>query len=130
MVAGIVLLALGLKKTLGHVDEPLKLVPAVAMLGGTAVYLLAHVAFRWRNVHRFSWQRLLCAVVLCALIPLATEVDALVTLALVLGPARRADRLRDDALRASCATGCATSSRAIRARARRGSSSGARSRPR
>ena len=46
MVAGIVLLALGLKKTLGHVDEPLKLVPAVALLGGTAFYLLAHVAFR------------------------------------------------------------------------------------
>ena len=29
MVAGIVLLALGLKKTLGHVEDPLKLVPAV-----------------------------------------------------------------------------------------------------
>ena len=58
MVAGIVLLALGLKKTLAHVDDPLKLVPAVALLGGTALYLLAHVAFRWRNVHRFSTQRL------------------------------------------------------------------------
>ena len=57
MVAGIVLLALGLKKTLEHVDEPLKIVPAAALLGGTAIYLLAHVAFRWRNVHRFSWQR-------------------------------------------------------------------------
>ena len=57
MVAGIVLLALGLKKTLEHVDDPLKLVPAVAMLGGIALYLLAHVAFRWRNVHRFSVQR-------------------------------------------------------------------------
>ena len=64
MVAGIVLLALGLKKTLGHVEEPLKLVPAVALLGGTAMYLVAHVAFRLRNVHRFSVQRLLCAVVL------------------------------------------------------------------
>ena len=39
MVAGIVLLALGMKKTLGHVEEPLKLVPAVALLGGTALYL-------------------------------------------------------------------------------------------
>ena len=64
MVAGIVLLALGLKKTLEHVDEPLKLVPAAALLGGTALYLLAHVAFRWRNVHRFSYQRLVAAVVL------------------------------------------------------------------
>jgi low temperature requirement protein LtrA len=79
MVAGIVLLALGLKKTLEHVDDPLKLVPAVAMLGGSGVYLLAHVAFRWRNVHRFSTQRLICAVVLAAFIPAATEVPALVT---------------------------------------------------
>ena len=83
MVAGIVLLALGLKKTLGDVDEPLKLVPAVAMLGGTAAYLLAHVAFRWRNVHRLSWQRLACAAVLLALIPLAVEIPALVMLAIV-----------------------------------------------
>jgi low temperature requirement protein LtrA len=80
MVAGIVLLALGLKKTLEHVGDPLETVPAVAMLGGTALYLLAHVAFRWRNVHRFSVQRLLCAVFLCALIPLALEVAALVML--------------------------------------------------
>jgi low temperature requirement protein LtrA len=80
MVAGIVLFALGLKKTLEHVGDPLDTVPAVAMLGGTALYLLAHVAFRWRNVHRFSVQRLTCAAVLCALIPVATEVAALVTL--------------------------------------------------
>jgi low temperature requirement protein LtrA len=85
MVAGIVLLALGMKKTLGHVDEPLKTVPAAAMLGGTAVYLLAHVAFRWRNVHRFSTQRLAAAILLCALIPLATELDALLTLFLLAG---------------------------------------------
>ena len=83
MVAGIVLLALGLKKTLGDVDEPLKVVPAVAMLGGTAAYLLAHVAFRWRNVHRFSWQRLACAAVLLVLIPVAVEIPALAMLAIV-----------------------------------------------
>ena len=81
MIAGIVLLALGLKKTLEHVDDPLKLVPAVAMLGGIALYLLAHVAFRWRNVHRFSSQRVICAVVLVAFIPAAEELPALVTLA-------------------------------------------------
>src|SRR5256884_1204632 len=80
MVAGIVLLALGLKKTLGHVDDPLKLVPATALLGGTALYLLAHVAFRWRNVHRFSAPRLLAAIVLLALLPAAVELPALATL--------------------------------------------------
>jgi low temperature requirement protein LtrA len=103
MVAGIVLLALGLKKTLGHVDEPLKLVPAGALLGGTAIYLLAHVAFRWRNVHRFSESRLLAAVALVALLPAATELPALATLsllaaalvALIAYEGRRFDELRD-----------------------------------
>jgi low temperature requirement protein LtrA len=83
MVAGIVLLALGLKKTLLHVEDPLKLVPAAALLGGTAIYLLAHVAFRWRNVHRFSWQRLVAAAALVALLPAAVELPALATLAIV-----------------------------------------------
>jgi hypothetical protein len=77
MVAGIVLVALGLKKTLGDVGDPLKLVPAAALLGGTAMYLLAHVAFRWRNVHTLSRQRLVCAVVLVALLPAAVELPAL-----------------------------------------------------
>ena len=80
MVAGIVLLALGLKKTLEHTDEALKLVPATALLGGTAIYLLAHVAFRWRNIHTLNRQRLLMAAVLPLLIPLAVEVPALAAL--------------------------------------------------
>jgi hypothetical protein len=68
------------EKTLGGVGDPLKLVPAVAMLGGTAIYLLAHVAFRLRNVHTLSRQRLVCALVLVALIPVALELPALATL--------------------------------------------------
>jgi low temperature requirement protein LtrA len=83
MVAGIVLLALGFKTTLAHVDDPLDVVPAFAALGGAALYLLAHVAFRWRNVHRFSSQRLLCAAVLVALLPVAIVLPALATLALM-----------------------------------------------
>jgi low temperature requirement protein LtrA len=78
MVAGIILLALGMKKTLGDVEDPLKVVPAAALLGGTAIYLLAHVAFRWRNLHTLNKQRLLCAVLLVALLPLGVEVPALV----------------------------------------------------
>ena len=85
MIAGIVLLALGIKKVLGHVGDPLHAVPATALLGGTALYLLAHVAFRWRNVHRFSTQRLVCAAVLLALIAAAVEIPALVTLAISAG---------------------------------------------
>jgi low temperature requirement protein LtrA len=83
MVAGVVLLALGLKKTLGSVGEPLDLVPAVAMLGGPAIYLLAHVAFRLRNVHTVNKHRLACAALLVALLPAAVELPALVTLAIL-----------------------------------------------
>jgi low temperature requirement protein LtrA len=83
MVAGIVLVALGMKKTLEHVEDPLKLVPAVALLGGTAVYLLAHVAFRWRNIHRLSVQRLVAAGLLVALIPLGLELPSVATLAIL-----------------------------------------------
>jgi low temperature requirement protein LtrA len=85
MVAGIVLGALGLKKTLGDVGEPLELVPAAALLGGVALYLLAHVAFRLRNVHSLNRQRLLCALVLLALVPVGVELPALATLALLAG---------------------------------------------
>ena len=83
MVAGIALIALGLKKTLTHVDDPLGLVPAAAMLGGGAIYLLAHVAFRLRNIHTLNRQRLFCAAVLAALLLVEVELKpaALVTLA-------------------------------------------------
>ena len=82
MVAGIALLALGLKKTLLHVGDPLKAVPAAALLGGAAVYLLAHVAFRLRNMHTLSVRRLVCACLLIALVPaaIALKPPALLTL--------------------------------------------------
>jgi low temperature requirement protein LtrA len=81
MIAGIVLLALGMKKTLGHVEDPLKLVPAAALFGGTAVYLLAHVAFRWRNIHTLNRQRLVVAALVVAVIPLAVEIPSLASVA-------------------------------------------------
>jgi low temperature requirement protein LtrA len=80
MVAGIILVALGFEETIAGVGEHLHRIPAVALLGGTALYLLAHVAFRWRNVHRFSRARLLAAVACVACIPLALHVPALATL--------------------------------------------------
>ena len=83
MVAGIILFAVGVKKTLGDVGEPLKLVPAVTLCGGVALYLLAHILFRLRNVGSLNRQRLVVTVALLALIPLGVELAALVTLALV-----------------------------------------------
>ena len=83
MIAGIVLFALGVKKTLGHTGEALKWETATALCGGVALYLLAHIAFRARNVRSLNRQRLAAALVLVALIPLAHEVPSLLALALV-----------------------------------------------
>ncbi len=81
MVAGIVLVALGVKKTLEHVDDPLKLETGFALLGGLALYLLGHVAFRYRHIHTINRQRAALAVLLLAALPLAIEVPALAALA-------------------------------------------------
>jgi low temperature requirement protein LtrA len=83
MVAGIILAALGLKKTLGHVDDPLETVPAFALLAGVALYLLGLVAFRFRHVKTINWRRLALALALVALLPAATELAALAILAIV-----------------------------------------------
>jgi low temperature requirement protein LtrA len=85
MVAGIGLAAVGMKQTIAHVDRPLELVPAVAMLGGTALYLFAHVGFRLRNMGTFNRQRLAVGVVLLALVPVGVILPALATLALLAG---------------------------------------------
>jgi len=80
MVAGIVLGALGLEATLAHVGEALDGEHAFALLGGVAVYLLAHVVLRLRNAHTINVQRLVLAMALFALIPVAMNIPALATL--------------------------------------------------
>ena len=85
MVAGIVLFALGLKTTVDHVGEALDTVPAVALCGGAALYLLAHVAFLFRTTGRIFRRRTLGALALLALIPAALAIPALAALAVVSG---------------------------------------------
>jgi len=82
MVAGIVLVALGVKKTLGSVDKHLEPVPAAALFGGVSLYYAAHIGFRLRNVRTLNKQRLVAAAVCLALIPLATEIDPVIALSL------------------------------------------------
>ena len=83
MVAGIALIAVGVKQTLVDVDDPLRLVAATALLGGASMYLLAHVAFRLRNMHSLSVRRLVCALLLLALVPAGTTLPALATLGIL-----------------------------------------------
>jgi low temperature requirement protein LtrA len=85
MIAGIALIAVGLKQTLERVADPLTLVPAAALLGGGALYLLAHVAFRLRNMHTLNGRRLGCALLLLALVAPAAVLQppSLATLAVL-----------------------------------------------
>jgi low temperature requirement protein LtrA len=83
MVAGIVLFALGLKTTLGHVGEALDTVPAMGLCGGAALYLLGHIAFLFRTTGRVFRRRTIGAIALLALVPAAVAIPALAALALV-----------------------------------------------
>jgi low temperature requirement protein LtrA len=91
MVAGIALVALGIEQVLklvGHTTDGelalrLGVIPRTALYGGVALFLFAHVAFKYRTWRRVSVRRLAVAVVLCALIPLAREVPALAALGLL-----------------------------------------------
>ncbi|HEU4489934.1 MAG TPA: low temperature requirement protein A [Jiangellales bacterium] len=80
MVAGIVLVAYGLESTVAHADEPLDTVQAFALLGGAAIYLLAHVALRLRNARSLNLHRFVIALVLLALVPFVGEVPSLAAL--------------------------------------------------
>ena len=83
MIAGIVLFALGLKTTVSHTGEHLDTVPAVALCGGAALYLIGHVASLFRMTGRIFRRRTIGALVLLALIPAAEAIPSLAALALV-----------------------------------------------
>ncbi|HEY0452576.1 low temperature requirement protein A [Actinophytocola sp.] len=88
MLAGIVLLALGLKKVLEYVgdtghhtlSDPLYGMPLWAMYGGVAVYLLAHVGFSYRCYRKLKLLRLAAAAVCVVLVPLVANLPALASL--------------------------------------------------
>jgi low temperature requirement protein LtrA len=83
MVAGIVLFALGVKKSLIAESHALSNVSAVSLCGGVALYLLALSAFKRRNYGSFNYPRLVAAGVLLALVPVAGATRAVVALGLV-----------------------------------------------
>ncbi|MCW2960796.1 MAG: low temperature requirement protein, partial [Thermoleophilia bacterium] len=75
--------ALGLKKAIAHVDQPLEPFGAVALLGGFALYLIGLAAFGWRATGRIAWDSVALAVASLLGILVATRPDALVAVLLV-----------------------------------------------
>lgn len=84
LIAGIVVLALGVEQVLGHAAEaePLGLFGAAALYGGIALYLLGHSLF-WRRIGG-TWRvlRLVGALLLLLLLPLGALLQPLAALAL------------------------------------------------
>jgi low temperature requirement protein LtrA len=91
MIAGIVLMALGLEEVMtqvggehGHpITEELPTLPLIAMYGGVALFLVSHVAFMFRVERIVKVRRVIAAAVMLALIPVGMLLPALGALALV-----------------------------------------------
>ena len=91
LITGIVLLALGLKKVLEYVggagshdlSDSLTGWGLFGLVGGVVLYLVGHVAFKWRSQNKLSWARLVAAAVLVATTPVLGRLPALATLAVV-----------------------------------------------
>jgi low temperature requirement protein LtrA len=83
MVTGIIVFAVGVKRTLEDVGSHLHTVPAVALCGGVALFFLAMSGFRRRNIGGWNRPRLVACALLVGLAPIATAVPALLALGLV-----------------------------------------------
>jgi len=83
MVAGIVLFAFGVETTLAHVGSELDTVPALALCGGSALYLSAYVAVRLRISRTVGGGRFIATIACAVLFPVALSVPALAALGLV-----------------------------------------------
>jgi Bacterial low temperature requirement A protein (LtrA) len=80
MIAGIVFFAFSLETTIGHPSDTLDGLPAAALCGGLALYLLGHIAFLWRSGGRIWRRRSYGAILLLFLIPAVLTIPALAPL--------------------------------------------------
>jgi low temperature requirement protein LtrA len=80
LIAGIILVALAIKKTIGHPEEHLKEIPAVALGLGLAFYSGGLATLRKRDMGRWNRYRLFAAAVALALIPVFKQISALASL--------------------------------------------------
>jgi low temperature requirement protein LtrA len=85
LLLGIVCAAAALEHAIGHAFDPLEFALALALGGGTAVYLLGHALFRRFLGLSFHPLRGLACLFALATIPLGTEASALAQLAVLVG---------------------------------------------
>jgi len=85
LIAGVVVSALGVEQAMHSVNdaEPLGLFAAVALFGGTSLYLAGHAAFWRRAGGTIKVLRLIAGTVLLLLIPVGAAVPALAALGMV-----------------------------------------------
>lgn len=91
MVTGVVLIALGLKKTLEYVgdtekhdlSDALHGIGLYALYGGVALYLIGHILFKLDILRELNKVRVVAAVLCLALIPVAEHVPALASLTVI-----------------------------------------------
>ncbi len=80
IVGSIIFIALGIEQTLAHLTEPLGLIAAVGLCGGSALYLFGHNAWRYHDHGTVSVARLIVAVITVGLLFVAVRVPAFVAL--------------------------------------------------
>jgi low temperature requirement protein LtrA len=100
MLVGVIVIAAGVKKSIGHVGDPLDAGPALALAGGVALYLAGDVAFRRVLGIRPVGHRAAAALVALATLPLGVRLAAgvqLVGLVAVLVATIAAERRRHPA---------------------------------
>jgi low temperature requirement protein LtrA len=85
LVAGIMLFAVGAHATVAHATAPLPLLPAIALAGGTALFYLADVAYRWRDHRQIPVDRAAAGIVAAATLPVLLHIPGLAALALLTG---------------------------------------------
>ena len=83
MVVGIILFAFAMRAALRDVHAELSSVQAVALCCGSALYLLAFVALRWRVARQLGRGRPIAGLAFALLTPAAAALPALAALALV-----------------------------------------------
>lgn len=81
----VVFFAIGVHEAVGGAHEPLPMLPALALAGGVALFLVADVDYRWRDHHQLATNRLVAAVAAAAVVPVAMVTPALAALAALTG---------------------------------------------